>query len=219
MFSRHILDAQKESEEMRKINLEKLLSIEKDDFFDYSKELDLNDLDVLVDWLSEKNDKIRYQSFLLLQERMKYANDVYPYWEEFRKKLRSENSYQRSIGLMMIAGNVKWDKDNKFEEMLDEFCSLLNDEKPITVRQCIQSFREIVPYTTKLNLCIAQALMNINIPILKETMRKLILFDIVSVLLLICNYMKTEEIDNYISNALMGELLDKKMKQTIESML
>jgi len=199
--------------------LEKLLSIEKDDFLDYSKDLDINDLDVLVDWLSEKNDKIRYQSFLLLQERMKYANDVYPYWEEFRKKLRSENSYQRSIGLMMIAGNVKWDKDNKFEEMLDEFCSLLNDEKPITVRQCIQSFREIVPYTTKLNLCIAQALMNINIPILKETMRKLILFDIVSVLLLICNYVKTEEIDNYISNALMGELLDKKMKQTIESML
>lgn len=201
------------------ITVNQILSTSKDNLMSLSKELDANDLVNLVDWLSEKNDKIRYQSLLLLQSRMKYADDVYPYWEVFHEKLANENSYQRSIGLLMIAGNVKWDKENKFEELFEDFCILLNDEKPITVRQCIQSFQDIIPYKANLNIRIAKALMSINIMEVKETMRKLIMSDVIHLLILIRKEQKNDEMDNYISNALLGEVLDKKMKKNIEAML
>ena len=55
----------------------------------------------LVEWLSLKDDDIRYQAFLLLQNRSIFFNDVYPFFDTFCEKLKSDNSYQRSIGLML----------------------------------------------------------------------------------------------------------------------
>lgn len=201
------------------ITIEKLMSIDKDDLQEASKAIDNNDIPQLVEWLSEKDDKIRYQSLLLLQRRSSSSDYVYPFWDIFRKKLKNENSYQRSIGLMLIADNAKWDKDNRMDDTLDEYLALLNDEKPITIRQCIQALRNIVPYKKHLNKKIANAIMGINISNIKETMRKLILLDILEILAVIRKYQTTDEIESYIFSALSGEILDKKSKKQIESML
>ena len=201
------------------ITIEKLMSIDKDDLQEASKAINNNDIPQLVEWLSEKNDKIRYQSLLLLQCRSSFSNDVYSFWDVFRKKLKSENSYQRSIGLMLIADNAKWDKDNRMDDTLDEYLALLNDEKPITIRQCIQALCNIVPYKNHLNKKIANAIMGINILDIRETMRKLILLDILEILAAIRKYQTTDEIESYIFSAFSGEILDKKGKKQIESML
>lgn len=201
------------------ITIEKLLSAEKENLPAYAKDLEENDVKALVDWLSEKDDKIRYQSLLLLQSRQKLSEDVYPYWDIFREKLKSDNSYQRSIGLMMIAGNVRWDKKHRFEELFEEFFACLKDEKPITVRQCIQSLHEVIPYAAELNERIANVLMAVDILQVKETMRKLILQDILEVIIDIRKYQKSEETDHYISDALTGNILDKKAKKKLEAML
>lgn len=196
-----------------------LLSTEKSDLSALSKQLDLSDLDILVGWLAEKDDKIRYHSLLVLQSRSKDSNDLYRYWQIFRDKLKSDNSYQRSIGLTMIAANVKWDKDGRFDEMFDEFCALLADEKPITVRQCIQSFEDIVPCKPLLCTKIADTLMDIDILSARETMRKLFLLDIINVLLLIRKQEKKYEIEKYISDALLGGVLDAKSKKLVKAQL
>lgn len=201
------------------ITIEKLMSVNTKDIEEYSKMIDKNDLPQLVEWLSEKDDKIRYQSLLLLKSRSLYYDDVYPSWEIFRRKLKSANSYQRSIGLMLIAVNARWDKDNKFDNTIDEYFTLLNDEKPITVRQCIQALSSIIPYKSHLQLKIANKIMSINIFDIKETMRKLILLDILQLLAIIRKQQPTDEIDAYISNALSGEILDKKAKKQIELIL
>lgn len=91
------------------LTIERLLSFEKDDLQEASKTINIDDLHQLVDWLSEKDDTIRYHSFLLLQHRSKDFGDVYPYWDIYCEKLMSTNSYQRSLGLMLIAANAKWD--------------------------------------------------------------------------------------------------------------
>lgn len=201
------------------ITLEKLISIDKNDMEDASKTIDKYDLPLIVEWLSEKDDKIRYQAFLLLKSRSPYYDDVYPFWEKFVEKLKSQNSYQRSIGLMLIAENVRWDKLNKFDDIMNEYFVILDDEKPITIRQCIQSFSKIVPYKNCLHLRIANRLMAININEIKETMRKLILIDILSILAMIRKYQTNDDIENYILRALTGGLLDKKLIKQIESML
>lgn len=53
----------------------------------------------------------------------------------------------------------------------------------------------------------------------KETMRKSILLDILNVLLIIRKELKTDEVENFILNALSGEILDKKSKKQIKALL
>jgi len=191
----------------------------KSDLQEASKTLCKDDVRQLVDWLNLKDDNIRYQAFLLLQNRSLFCDDVYPYWDVFRGKLKSDNSYQRSIGLMLIAENAKWDAENRMEDTIDEHLSLLNDEKPITIRQCIQSLGKIASAKPGLNDKITSGLISLNLMDIKETMRKSVLLDMLNVLLLIRQKHKTDEIEGYIFNALSGGILDKKSKKQIEALL
>jgi hypothetical protein len=121
--------------ELKMITSESIMSIPKNDLQEASKALYTEDIPQLVEWLNLKDDNIRYRAFLLLQNRSLFCDDVYPYWDTLRSKLRSDNSYQRSIGLMLLAENVKWDAGNRMEDTIDEFLMLLNDEKPIAILQ------------------------------------------------------------------------------------
>ncbi len=201
------------------ITAEKLLSIVEEDLPDFEKLIDQEDISQLIDNLNSKDDKLRYRSFLLLQSRSKYKDDVYPFWDIFLEKLQSSNSYQRSIGLMMLADNVRWDNDNKIDRAIDDYLMLLTDEKPITVRQCIQALPKIISHKSHLNNKIAAELMSIDLSGIRETMRKLILIDILTVLITISRINSSSEMESYIANALTGGILDKKSKKQIETML
>ena len=201
------------------ITLESIMSISKNDLQEASKVLNKEDVPQLVEWLSLKDDNIRYQAFLLLQNRSLFFDDVYPHWDTLRSKLKSDNSYQRSIGLMLIAENVRWDAESRMEDTIDECLKPLNDEKPITIRQCIQSLGKIASSMPGLNDKIASRLISFNLMSVKETMRKSILLDILNVLLTIRKELKTDEIESFILNALSGEILDKKSKKQIEALI
>lgn len=198
------------------ITIEEILSIPKSNLREASKDLDKNDIPQLVEWLSLKDDSIRYQAFLLLQSRSLFFNDVYPFWDTFRDKLASDNSYQRSIGLTLIAENLRWDEQNRIEDTIDEYLTLLKDEKPITIRQCTQLLGKVALFKPGLSSKIADRLISFDLMAVKETMRKSILLDIISVLLAIRKELKTDEAENFIMNALTGEILDKKSKKQIE---
>ncbi len=149
-----------------------MMSIPKSELLATSKAIQTEDIPQLVEWLSSQDDNIRYQAFLLLQNRSAYFDDVYPFWNTFREKLKSDNSYQRSIGLMLFAENAKWDRENKMEQTIDEYLLSLNDPKPITVRQCIQSLGKIASAKPELCEKIASSLISLNPASVKETMRK-----------------------------------------------
>lgn len=197
------------------VTAESILSIDKNGMCEASKILDKQAISQLVEWLSLKDDKIRYQAFLLLQHRSSSFEDVYPYWDVFRSKLKNDNSYQRSIGLMLISENTKWDSAGRMDSCIDDYLSLLKDEKPITIRQCIQGLEKIVPYKRHLCEKIARSLMSIRLADIKATMRKLVLADILSVLLMIKDQYPSEEIHIYIkhviSNPELEKLVDKKI--------
>jgi len=105
------------------------------------------------------------------------------------------------------------------EDTIDEYLILLNDEKPITIRQCIQALGKIAAAKPGLNDKIASSLISFDIMAVKETMRKSILLDILNVLLIIRKGHKKGEIDTFILYALTGEILDKKSKKQIEALL
>ncbi len=201
------------------ISIESIMLIERNEIQEAAKSLTEEDIKQLIEWLSLKDDAIRYQAFQLLQKRSEFTGDVYIYWDFFREKLKSDNSYQRSIGLMLIAENAKWDTQEKLEETIKEYLELLYDEKPITIRQCIQSIAKITTFKPELNGYIINNLISLDLMAIKETMRKSILTDILNVLFEIRKEYQSNEIDNYIMNALSGGILDKKAKKLFQERL
>jgi len=68
------------------ISTESIMAIDKSDIQAASKALAKDDLPQLVEWLSLKDDNIRYQALLLLQSRSMFFDDVYPFWDTFPRK-------------------------------------------------------------------------------------------------------------------------------------
>jgi hypothetical protein len=201
------------------MTIESLMSIEKEKLSDVAKNIDGSELPMLVRLLSEKDDKIRYQAFLFLQHRSQLYCDVYPFWETFRSKLRSKNSYQRSIGIMLIAENAKWDSEGKMESAIHDCLEILRDEKPITVRQGIQSLGKIAEAKPSLSSIIANALICIDMDKIKETMRKSILLDSLRVLVTIRNSHENADVDHFIFYSLSSGILDKKSVKEVQSLI
>ncbi|MBN2050384.1 MAG: hypothetical protein JW760_08085 [Spirochaetales bacterium] len=190
-----------------------------DELGDLAVTLDPEVLPGLVEFLREKDDAVRQRAFLLLEHRSRLCDDTYPFWDRYTELLESENSYHRTIGLHLMADNARWDRDRKFEGDVDRYLSLLHDEKPITIRQCIQALEKIVPYKPALHGTLSVALMGLDLESIRETMQKLVLFDILGVLAEIRKQGTTETMENYISAALSGGMLDKKSVTVIRSRL
>ena len=201
------------------LTIEDIRSLNKAKLEEISAELEPGDLNLLVSCLDDKDDKIRYPALLLLQHRSAIRDDVFPFWDDFVKKLPDANSFQRSIGLMMIAANARWDHKDRMEKTLDEYLVCLNDEKPITVRQGIQGLMQIVPFHPKLHAKIADRLMRVDLKEIRETMRKSVLTDILNVLILIRQNGTSDSIEQYIGQALTGGILDRKTVQQFQHQL
>ena len=201
------------------LTVESIMEVPKENLSSFAETLGPEDVGQLVLWLVLKEDDIRYRAFLLLQEKSRMGSSVYPYFEAFCEKLGSENSYQRSLGVMLIAENVRWDTLGKMREVLPAYLKILYDEKPITVRQCVGSLGAIVRAAPVYGKDIAAALLEYDIMSVRETMRKLILLDIVTVLAEIRKVYTDPKIDAYLLSALSGEILDSKAKKALQKLL
>ncbi len=177
------------------------------------------DIAYLIELLNIKNNDIRYAALLLLESRsLRYA-DVYDYWDVFVKKLSDENSYQRSIGVMMIASNVKWDKINKFDRIAEKYLQLCEDEKFITARQTIQSIEKWLEIKPSIHPFVVRALLNIDISKQKDTQKKLLFMDILRVLAKIHDDKILETATaGYVKHALSSGILDKKSAKEVETL-
>lgn len=198
------------------MTLHNLWAVSKENAGQMAAALSADDIKELITLLNEKDDKTRYAALLLLQGRSQSARDVYPYFDVFVDKIGSDNSYQRSIGLMLAAENARWDTLCRLDGAIGRYLNCVRDEKPITARQCIQALPLILAHKPQLSEPIARALMDADIGAQRPTMKKLILMDILSVLLLIrqCGG-GGEAIDAYIAEALTGGILDDKSKKQI----
>ncbi len=167
------------------MNTDKLKALAKNEVATLSKSLDAADICFLIQILNEKDDAIRYNAFLLLQSNSRESPLVYEYWSDLENKLENSNSYQRSLGVMLIAENVKWDKDGKFSKTISKYLRCCNDEKFITARQAIQGLEAIVKATGKFNEKIKRGLADLQLSQYKENQQKLINKDISNILKII----------------------------------
>jgi hypothetical protein len=201
------------------ITAETIQAMEKDKVASLAPSLTGADIAQLVDWLAQTDNSFRYKCFLLLQARSQLAADVYPHWDVFAAKLNNENSYQRSLGLMLIAENTRWDQAGRFEAMVDRYLSLCDDEKPVTVRQCVQSLCTIVATQPNCLGRITDKLLSIDVAQRQESQRKILLMDILAVLAEIQQRRPDHRIMQYFYQAMTGEILDRQAKRAVAAML
>lgn len=88
--------------------------------------------------------------------------------------MESDNSYQRSIGLILIAANVKRDKNGRFNSTINKYIGCCIDEKFITARQAIQGLAKILDVTSNYDDKIKLHLTKLSPSKCKEIQQKLL---------------------------------------------
>jgi len=139
-----------------------------------SEQLKEEDIAFLVSLLEEKEDALRYAAFLALKARSQRKDDVYPFWDTLAQKLQSENSYQRSIGIMLLSENVRHDAEKKLDTVLQEYLFHCGDAKFITARQTLQSIAVWISLRPDLVPTVAKSIANLDFSFYKENQRRLL---------------------------------------------
>lgn len=128
--------------------------------------------------LFDKNNNTAYKALQMLQKECEESDKVYSHMDRLVDMIDSDNSYIRTRGLTLIAYNAKWDKDNKIDEIIDEYLKHIKDIKPITARQCIKLLPIIVKNKPELKEDIVSALQKADVSIYPDSMQSLVYKDI-----------------------------------------
>lgn len=93
-----------------------------------------------IDDLASTDDKIRLAALQnLLRITESEVDWIYEVWDHLLEKLDHENSYQRSIGILLLCNLAKSDTEDRLKSALDRLLPHTRDEKFITSRQFIQN--------------------------------------------------------------------------------
>ena len=132
----------------------------------------------IIAGLQNQNDKEAHQLLLQLESRSAETDELYAYFEDFLGLLKGKSSYVRTRGFRLICALAQWDHENKIEQNIDTLLSMLDDEKPTAVRQCLAALHNIVLYKPDLSETIEAKLDQTDLSKYKDSMSPLIQKDI-----------------------------------------
>lgn len=102
------------------------------------------DIKTRIENLGSTDDKIRLAALQTLLKMTDSKVDwIYEVWDQLLEKLAHENSYQRSIGIMLLCNLAKSDTEDRLRSTLDRLLAHTRDDKFITSRQCIQNIWKV----------------------------------------------------------------------------
>lgn len=140
------------------------------------------DFDACITRLTGKNARDAYAFAQQIAEESRTSEIWYSYFDRFSELLRHKNSLVRNRAISILAANARWDKEGKFDVLLDEFLTHVTDVKPITARRCVAALPEIMEAKPELIPRIRPALEHADLSGYADSMQPLILKDIVAVL-------------------------------------
>ena len=106
------------------------------------------------------------------------TDEWYEYFDDFALLLDHPKSLVRNRVLYILAANVQWDEENRFDAIISEFLTHIADEKPITARQCVKALAQVGLARPQYIPQILSALHNADLSKYKDSMRPLIEKDI-----------------------------------------
>lgn len=174
-------------------------------------------INILMEMLSLKDDTARYSAF---QELLTITGSPVPWFDQYRsllmEKLSDENSYQRSIGLMLLCNLAKNDTHHEYRQILDLLMPLINDEKFITERQYLQSIWKVAIVNEEYSKRIIPQLEKEFYDCLSKKHSNLLRQDIIESMIKILEKMPTQEIKDTIGKMIEDEQDEKSKKKYIK---
>ena len=135
----------------------------------------------IIGLLTSKNNKEACCCVEKIISDSKSSNQWYEYFDDVASLLNHESSLVRNRAIGILSANAKWDKKNKFNEIIDNYLLHVVDDKPITSRQCIKSLKEIVDAKPELIEKILKVLQTAELSKYKDSMKPLIEKDILEI--------------------------------------
>ena len=140
------------------------------------------DFNACIACLTGKDAKAAYALALQITEESRVSDAWYSHFDEFAALLSHKNSLVRNRAISILAANARWDREGKFDALLDEFLSHVTDVKPITVRQCVAALPEIAEAKPELAPRIRATLERADLSGYLDSMQPLVLKDIMATL-------------------------------------
>ena len=128
--------------------------------------------------LTSKDDKYACAIADKIISESKETDEWYEYFDDFASLLNHPKSLVRNRVLYILAANVQWDDEKRFDLIISDFLSHITDEKQITARQCIKALRQIGQTERQYIPMILSALRSADLSKYKDSMRPLIERDI-----------------------------------------
>lgn len=98
----------------------------------------------------------------------------YKYLDDFASLLDYPKSLVRNRVFGILAANLRWDAENRFDLIIPDFLIHITDEKPITARQCIKSLIQVGQAKPKYIPTILSCLHCADLSKYRDSMRPLI---------------------------------------------
>ena len=128
--------------------------------------------------LKDSDDKKAYAFFKEIRKESEESSKYYSDFEGFLELIRDDSSYVRTRGFSLCCAQARWDAEGKLQKHLPQLLTMLNDEKPTAVRQCIKALHEVVDYRSELCGAIESGLSQIELSEYGGSMRPLLEKDI-----------------------------------------
>ena len=106
------------------------------------------------------------------------TDEWYEYFDDFASLLDHPKSLVRNRVLYILAANVQWDEENRFDAIISDFLTHITDEKPITARQCVKALAQVGLAKPQFIPRILSCLESAELSKYKDSMRPLIEKDI-----------------------------------------
>lgn len=140
------------------------------------------ELEALLSRLTEKNTTPAYAALQELERLSDESAALYPYTERFIEMLDSGSYAVRVRGFRLLCKQAKWDVDGVIDKNIDHILGMLNDSRPTAVRQALAALHEVVPCKRALCGVIKEHVLAIDPLRYQDTMHRLILQDMQSLI-------------------------------------
>ena len=132
----------------------------------------------IVASLTAKDDKYACAIADKIISESQVTDEWYAYFDDFASLLNHPKSLVRNRVLYILAANVQWDDENRFDEIFSDYLAHITDEKPITARQCIKALAQVGQAKSQYIPRILHCLQEADLSKYKDSMRPLIEKDI-----------------------------------------
>ena len=124
---------------------------------------DSKKLSKLINNIIVKDDVIRYNSHkVLLLVSESNPEVLYSYWDFYVNLLKSNNNFHKVIGIQILANLSKVDTLNKFENIYDDYCDLLDAKSVMTAAHLAANLGKIAKNKPQLREKLTEVLLDID---------------------------------------------------------